>query len=101
MIHEFMTSLRDTDHKIIVLPIVCLLLWVWHLLGNMLYVHIGMDSNNSLADIIMLLSVSVCVLSVCVLCMCVYECMSIHVCMLCACVCLYVCMRSMSVYSLC
>ena len=61
MIHQFMTSLRDTDHKIIVLPIVFVLLWVWHLLGDILYVHIGMNSNNSLADIIILLSVGVCV----------------------------------------
>lgn len=73
MIYQFLISLRDIDHKIILLPVVFILLWVWHLLGNILYVHIGMASNNSLGDLIMLLSVSVYSICVCN-CMCVCVC---------------------------
>ena len=82
MIHQFMTSLRDTDHKIIVLPIVFVLLWVWHLLGDILYVHIGMNSNNSLADIIILLSVGVClyVCNVCDVFVCVGPAILVNLC---------------------
>ena len=66
MIHQFIISLRDTDHKIMILPITYLLLWVWHLLGNMLYIHIGMDSNNTVRDMIMLLCVRIAIcVSVC------------------------------------
>ena len=79
MIYQFLTSLRDTDQKIILLPIVFILLWMWHLLGNILYVHIGIASNNSLGNLIMLLSVSICP-SVCNVCI-------VYVCVVCVCVC--------------
>ena len=77
---QFIISLRDTDRKIMILPIIYLLLWVWHLLGNMLYIHIGMDSNNVLSNMIVLLSVSVYVyLHVSVPCSYIYACVCILV----------------------
>ena len=80
IVQQFIISLRDTDRKIMILPIIYLLLWVWHLLGNMLYIHIGMDSNNALSNMIMLLSVSVYVyLYVSVPCSYIYACVCILV----------------------
>ena len=75
---QITVSLRDTDHKIILIPITFILLWIWHLLGNIFYVYIGMDSDNSIGDLMMLLSVSVCVcvLHTCV-CVCLYKSMCV------------------------